>query len=59
MYLCRHPERKIYLMFPMRDGIKRCLYTKLLVNCILFKALIAVVVLFLRGVSYGGCPHTF
>lgn len=30
-------------MFPMKDGIKRCLYTKLLVNCILFKAFIAVV----------------
>ena len=35
MYLSRHPERKFYLMFSMKDGIKHCLYTKQLVNCIL------------------------
>lgn len=34
MYLSCHPERKFYLMFPMKDGIKRCLYRKQLVNCI-------------------------
>lgn len=42
MYLSRHPERKFYLMFSMKDGIKHCLYTKQLVNCIL-KALKVVV----------------
>lgn len=35
MYLSRHPERKFYLMFSTKDGIKHCLYTKQLVNCIL------------------------
>ncbi len=36
MYLSRHPERKFYLMFPMK-GIKHCLYTKA-VSCIFPKS---------------------